>query len=77
MVLDGRLKLLDVFCTALSEGCLSLPIPLLPFFRSCIDLAHRHYMVQANPLRVLTGFLPPFRFWTCATSCVLFWPSGS
>ena len=40
MVFDGRLQLLDVLCPPLPESGLSLAIPLLPLFRSCVYLDH-------------------------------------
>ena len=38
VLLDRRLKLLDVLGPAFSERSLSLPIPLLAFLRRCINL---------------------------------------
>jgi hypothetical protein len=39
--LDGALQLFDVLCPALSEGSLSLSVPLLSFFRCCVNLVSR------------------------------------
>ena len=39
MVLDGALQLLDVLGSALAEGGLCLPVPLLSLLGRCIDLA--------------------------------------
>lgn len=39
MMLDSSFQLLDILGSTFSEGCLSLTIPLLSFFRRGINLA--------------------------------------
>jgi hypothetical protein len=48
MSADGLFELLDVLGSPLSEGGLSLTVPLLPLFRRCIDR-----LAPPFPLRLL------------------------
>lgn len=71
MLLDRCLELFDVLCPPLPKCCLGLAVSLLPFLGSCIDLEVTQSPGNIAKQRMLppTGFRPPLRFCTWATSC--------
>lgn len=51
ILLDRRLKLLDVLGPALSEGSLRLSVALLTLFRRSVDLVTHQYLLYAQNIQ--------------------------